>query len=274
MLDKTKGLTTALVALLLASFALMALVLLKALGEKTLTGLASHGAHLLDNAGWGEWGLFAVFVVFGMMLLVVGALFCARSEWLFLALGGRLRTGTVSGAPEPISFLALAHIAELDFKWELFSEAPRAGWQAWDLKAGLEHAANDGAIIFEGKVFTHEPSPNPFFRRDALYTQIDRPDWLERGLRICIPGLSLKDATNFDITIVATQNGDQLRFYDVRVTDRAAAVSWLKNRGPAFKGHSEELHLKDEARREQIRQQNRFADTEQGIDVPRQIPLA
>jgi hypothetical protein len=110
-----------------------------------------------------------------------------------------------SAAAEPISLLELAQVAECDFGWDLFSKSAASGWQAWDLKSGLEHAASRGIVEFDGKTFRLYSSPppdNPFLRRDELFEEIQRAEWVNQKLQISIPGSNFGIvSTNFELMI-------------------------------------------------------------------------
>ncbi len=153
---------------------------------------------------------------------------------------------------QPIDLLDFARMAEANFGWELFSGSASAGWQTWDLRSALEHAANAGIIKFEGKRFGIFSSPpdSPFLRRDELYREIERKDWLEQNLRIDVPGLQFSvPVANFDISILSTNSDDNTRYWDVRLTDRNAAAKWLEKEGAKYRGQSEAFYLREEAER-------------------------
>jgi hypothetical protein len=69
---------------------------------------------------------------------------------------------------------------------------------------------------------------------------------------------------------------NNIRYWDVRLTDRAAVIRWLERDGTKIRGESEGFHRQEEKRRDQLREKNPFEVTEQGIeikDVPGQIPV-
>lgn len=185
----------------------------------------------------------------------------------------QLTAETVAAPAGPITILELAEIADRDFGWKLTSDHPSSGWENWDFKDGLQHAANEGILQFEGKDFgRHEPSTNPFVRRSRLFTSVNREDWAKHLLQIIIPYDSFRETNgNFDNQIGCFESTPH--YYDIRISDRPAALHWLKTTGPKIKGESERLHHEVEARRAQNPREP-FADTGQGIeikDVPREV---
>lgn len=163
--------------------------------------------------------------------------------------------------PRPINLLDLALIADQNFDWKLTSDDPSSGWQTWDFTEGLKHAANAGLLSFEGKDFGPDwmPEPNPFVRRAKLFVPIKREDWLAHGLQIFIPMGNFHDtADNFHNQIGGMQA--RRRYFDVQISDRNAALNWLKSEGPKCRGQSERWHLEEEARKSARRADQPLAD--------------
>lgn len=147
--------------------------------------------------------------------------------------------------PVRISLIDLAHVAEHEFGWNFSS-----GWEALDLSTGLGHAGSDGMLTLEGKKITWSYVPDrPETRARFFYEPIPREMWAAEQLELYITALpEFGGATNFDIYIAGPADKTP-RFYDIHVSDVAAARQWLKESGPKFRGQHERWHDEDEARR-------------------------
>jgi len=163
-----------------------------------------------------------------------------------------------SGDVEPTSLLDFARLAEQQYGWDLFSMSHVSGWQTWDFKSGLEHAANDGQVKFEGKHFGVFSSPplSPFLRDDEFFQEIERGDWVKYSLRIDIPGMNFGMApSNFEIAIRSSLvDSSNIRYSDVRLVDRASAIRWLETKGPNLRGQRQEWYRLEEERRARERE--------------------
>ena len=159
-------------------------------------------------------------------------------------------------ASEPISLLDFARLAEWRCGWDLFSKSESSGWQTWDLINGLRHAANDNKLAFEGKRFKIYSSPpdNPFVRRDELFMKIEPKDWYGLMLTISVPGSSFGIVEDkFELSICSSLAGNDTRYWDIRLTNRDAAINWLEKEGAGIKGQGERLYAAEEERKALVR---------------------